>query len=142
MKGKDVSRKLDELFARREQAHGYQPPAPMHLELKRDFRVQALAEGRCPKPYTPEQILELYAEDVATVEGRGWIAEYIDEPGWKTEEGRELIQEWQEASRENLERLATLPEEEWWRVYHDEDVEAAMELKAMGEGGDFFLVFS
>ena len=97
----------------------YTPPAGMALELKRHFRQQAIAEDRRPKPYTHEEILALYAEDVLASEGRGWVSDYVYAPGWTS--GKELLDSWIEDSKRKLEALAELPEERWHEVYDRED---------------------
>ena len=106
----------------------YKPPSGMALALKQDFRQRAMAEGSRPEPYTHEEVLRLYAEDVATVEGRGWVAECAGAEGWQTVEAKEILEGWIEHARQNLKRLEELSEDRWHDVYDAEDAEAALEL--------------
>lgn len=118
-----MERRLSDLEARASRTDPrQQSPIEVRVLLKAVARHKARERGEDPPPaYTPEELEEMYAEDLDTVAGAGVVGELRASGGWE-ENGREMLNAWEEGARRRLERVED--GEPLEVVYeHDEDEE-------------------
>ncbi len=99
-------RRLERLEAARgAEKAPYEVPLPTRLYLKAVARHQARERGDDPPAYTQEELEALHADDLETVAGGGAVGSMRASAGWKSPEGRELLDAWEEAARQRLARV-------------------------------------
>ncbi len=112
-------RRLERLEAARgTQKAPYEVPLPTRLYLKAVERYRARERGEEPPAYSPDELAALHADDLETVAGGGAVGSMRASVGWKSPEGRELLDAWEEAARQ---RLVRVEEGEPLELVYDED---------------------
>ncbi len=96
----------------------YEVPLPTRLYLKAVERHRARENGEEPPAYTQEELEALREHDLEAVAGGGAVGSMRPSVGWKSPEGRELLDAWEEAARQ---RLARLDAGESLYLVYDED---------------------
>ena len=96
-------------------------PIEVRVHLRAVQRYHALEDGRELPPYTQEEVETLRRWDLETVSGSGVEAVFRNDPGWQSEEDRELLDSWEEGARRRLAAADGLPPERWGEVWGADD---------------------
>ncbi len=96
----------------------YEVPMTTRLYLKAVERYRARENGEDPPAYAQEELEALREHDLETVAGGGAVGSMRASAGWKSPEGRELLDAWEGAARQ---RLARLDAGESLDLVYDED---------------------
>ncbi len=83
----------------------YEVPMTTRLYLKAVERYRAHERGDDLPAYTQEELEALRADDLETVAGGGAVGSMRVSAGWKSPEGRELLDAWEEDARRRLARV-------------------------------------
>ncbi len=75
------------------------------LYLKAVERYRARERGEELPAYTQEELEALREHDLENVAGGGAVGQLRASAGWKSPEGRELLDAWEEAARRRLARV-------------------------------------
>ncbi len=114
-----VERRLERLEAARGAGEApYEVPMTTRLYLKAVERYRARERGDDPPAYTQEELGALHEHDLETVSDGGAVGSMRASAGWKSPEGRELLDAWEEAARQ---RLVRVDEGEPLELVYDED---------------------
>lgn len=115
-------RRLERLETARGAGAPYEVPMLTRLYLKTVERYRARENGEDPPRYAPDELEALHAEDLETVAGGGAVGSMRPSVGWKSPEGQELLDAWEEAARR---RLAMVEDGEPLAIVYDEYDELA-----------------
>ncbi len=114
-------RRLERLEAARgTQKAPYKVPVEVRIYLKTLERYRARERDDDPPAYTQEELEALHAADLETVAGGGAVGSMRASAGWKSPEGRELLDAWEEDARQ---RLARVEEGETLGAVYEDDGE-------------------
>ncbi len=116
-------RRLERLEAARGAGEApYEIPTDVLLYMKAVERYRARERGDDPPAYSPDELAALHADDLETVDGGSAVGSMRASVGWKSPEGRELLDAWEEAARQ---RLARVNNGSPLEIVYDEDDEGA-----------------
>ncbi len=101
----DLGSRLGRLEAARGAETPYEIPLATRLYLKAVERYRARERGDDLPAYAQEELEALHADDIETVAGGGAVGSMRASVGWKSPEGRELLDAWEEAARQRLARV-------------------------------------
>jgi hypothetical protein len=90
---------------------------PTRLYLKTAQRHRTRENGEDPPRYAPDELAALHAEDLETAAGGGALGSMRASLGWKSPEGQELLDAWEEAAQR---RLAIVEDGEPLEIVYDE----------------------
>jgi hypothetical protein len=96
-------------------------PPEVGVLLKAIARDQARREGKEPPPYTQEEIEEMRRDDMEIAAGGGVVGKLRASVGWRSEEARAKLNEWEEGAHKRLEQAENLPPERWSEVWGVDD---------------------
>ncbi len=115
----DRLRRLEE---RRSSGEQWETPIEALVLAKAVERHQARKSGEEPPAYTREELEALYEEDLAEAAGGGTVAYFRNSAGWRSEEGQEILDEWQEAATRRLRLIEDgMPKEDVYDEFNEEE---------------------
>ncbi len=101
----------------------WETPIEVLVLTKAVERHQARKSGEEPPAYTPEEITHMHAKDLAEAAGGGTVAYFRNSAGWQSEEGQEILDEWQEAATRRLRLIEDgMPKEDVYGEFNEEEV--------------------
>jgi hypothetical protein len=113
-----IKQRLGELESRMEtEARRGETTLEVRVLLKAVARHQAREEGKEPPPYTQEEIEEMRRDDLEIAAGGGVVGWLREGAGWRSEEARTKLDEWEQDAYRRLEQAQNLPPERWSEVW-------------------------